>query len=322
MFTKRGLVSLETLVIFIAVILIAALSAGVLIRNSGILSQRAYSVSEESRERLVSGVDILSLSGEANITAETINDLEILLRLKAGSYPVQLKNLRLMFSSQGISTGGSLQHSSVVDSYSDIDLTSINGTESFVSDIESNTLDGSQSQEKISVVTIDDASYVRVNLSYASNHKDVNNPSPAVVDIPLGANINASGVAVDVLNEKIVVSGMVYGFVTVNGVLHNDSLSNATQAILTNFPYGTDHCSFDNLIPEKRFCMNVDIGDSDTTLETGELITLRYRFADNLHELNLEQDYELRLIPKEGAIESLKSKLPSTVVVERTTLYG
>ena len=72
-FDKKSLISLETLIILITIIVIAALAAGVIIRQSGLLSQRAVTVGDQSRERLVTGIEIIGATAIANISAETMN---------------------------------------------------------------------------------------------------------------------------------------------------------------------------------------------------------------------------------------------------------
>lgn len=318
---KKGLISLETLIIFIAVVLIAALSASVLIRNSGILSQRALTVSEESRERLISGVDIISVSGQANITDESINDLEILMRLKPGSQPVQLKNLQLLFTTQDTSTQGTLQHSTATNQYDDIDVSTVTNASSTISDIEDSILDTGSTIETIYLYNNSGSTELRINLSYASNNVDsITGESPALAIVSLGADLSNTGVTLSITDAPIKVNGAVYGFLTISGTTTTVLSLAGTTATISNFP-STDNCVFTTLIPEKRFCLDVSIGDGDTTLEKGELVSIKYSFRPE-NVLALEEPYELRLIPKEGAIETLNAITPSTVVVEKTTLFG
>lgn len=322
---KNGLISMETLIIFITVILIAALSAGVLVRNSGVLSQRAFTVSEESRERLVTGVDIVQLQATANLTAEELNYLEILVRLKAGSNPVQMKNLKIFLTTQITSTAGSLQHSTATDGYDDVDISSMNTTWQSITDIESYSKDTGNNNEYVRLVS---PNILQINLSYYSNNEDADyfSTTPHVANVSLGSSVNISenNTVIDLLDEPIIVNGMLFGFVTVDGNTSNTVAGGPnlalTNATISNFP-STDACDWNTLIPETRWCYKSQIGDGDTTLESGELVSLRYRLRP-LNYMRTESPYELRLIPKEGAIETLNAKTPSTLVVTKTTLYG
>lgn len=318
--SKKALISLETLIIFITVILIAALSAGVLIRNSGVLSQRAFTVSEESRERLVTGVEMVQLQATANLTAETLNNLEILIRLKAGSNPVQLKNLKVFLTTQITSTAGSLSHSTMTDGYTAINISNLSTSWIYIADIEDNSHDTGTTSERIRLVS---PNILQINLSYASNNieTDYYNAAPSEANISLGTSVNISdNSSISLVDEPIIVNDMIYGYVQIEGSAYNDSFVAGTNASITNHP-AADTCEWDSLIPEIRFCYRSQIGDGDTTLESGELVTLRYRMRD-LNYIRIESPYELRLIPKEGAIETLSTKTPSTLVVTKTTLYG
>ncbi len=324
-FSKKSLISLETLIILIAVVVIAALAAGVIIRQSGVLSQRAVTVGDQSRERLVTGLEVISVTGTANISAEKLNDFEILVRLKAGSLPVQLKNLKILYTTQNVAMSAALQHSSATDLYSDIDISSVNSSWQNISDIEGNDLEAtaSNTQELIRYNAL--TGNIEINLSYASNNPDPDDEDAtagALATISVGNLSDASGtpVVISVTNEPLMVHGVKFGYVTISGSANvNNSLS-GTTATLHNVPT-TDVCTFENLIQERRFCYVSKIGNGDTTLETGEMVALRFRLKP-FNLLPIETIYELQLLPKEGAIETISAVSPSTLVVTNSKLWG
>ena len=67
--SKKGIMGIETLIIFIAMIIVAAIAAGVLLRTQGVLQQKSLAVANEARERVVTGLEIISIT--ANIDACT-----------------------------------------------------------------------------------------------------------------------------------------------------------------------------------------------------------------------------------------------------------
>lgn len=319
---KKGLISLETLIIFIAVILIAALSAGVLIRNSGVLSQRALSVGEESRERLISGVEIMSMTGTADIDAETINDIEILLRLKPGSLPVQLRNLRVLFSTNDISTAATMQIEGASDTvFDDVDMSFVDDTwQSLGIDIEDSSYEIGTTTEQVRLYNDSGTWYLQFNLSYSSNNADPDTEEAgSLAIIPLGVTA-LTGSTLTLTDEPVEVNEMVYGYVNVADTFTVDGAFTGMTITLSNFPVST-FCRHDNLIPERRFCLEDSIGNGDTTLGNGEIIKLKYKFRTQT-ALGLQSYYDLQLIPTDGAIEKLQANTPSTVVVERVTLWG
>mgnify|MGYP000232915956 CR=1 FL=1 len=67
----RGQVGIESLVVFIAMILVAALAAGVLINTAGFLQNKATSTSHESQQQVSDRVTVISATGTVNNTSDT-----------------------------------------------------------------------------------------------------------------------------------------------------------------------------------------------------------------------------------------------------------
>jgi len=67
----RGQVGIETLIIFIAMILVAAVAAGVLINTAGFLQNKASSTSQDSENQVSNQVIVISATGNVNATGST-----------------------------------------------------------------------------------------------------------------------------------------------------------------------------------------------------------------------------------------------------------
>ena len=65
----RGQVGIETLIIFIAMILVAAVAAGVLINTAGFLQNKASATSHESQKQVSNQVIVISATGQVNMNA-------------------------------------------------------------------------------------------------------------------------------------------------------------------------------------------------------------------------------------------------------------
>lgn len=113
MFRKKAIMGVGVLLIFISTILVAAIAAGVLIRTSGAIGQKAVEVEKVSRERLTTGFEFVKVNSEANETAGTIENFELLVRLKAGSSPIDFEETVVILDTEDISVTLELANSTV-----------------------------------------------------------------------------------------------------------------------------------------------------------------------------------------------------------------
>jgi flagellin-like protein len=93
----RAQVGIGTLIVFIALVLVAAIAAGVLINTAGLLQNQAESTGQESTEQVSSGLEVVSASvGVDSSSPPSPNAApELTLQLSAGSDPVDLAELRI-----------------------------------------------------------------------------------------------------------------------------------------------------------------------------------------------------------------------------------
>jgi len=91
--TKKGAVGIGTLIIFIAMVLVAAIAAAVLINVSGILQQRAMATGKEAIAQVSGNIVIVSVRGNTDAGRANIDSLNITLTAAAGAGRVDLSQM-------------------------------------------------------------------------------------------------------------------------------------------------------------------------------------------------------------------------------------
>ncbi|TGC08691.1 archaellin/type IV pilin N-terminal domain-containing protein [Methanolobus halotolerans] len=107
----RAQVGIGTLIIFIAMVLVAAVAAAVLIQTSGILQQKAQSTGKQSTQEVSSNLMVKNIEGVRAVngsdTSETIDMLKLQVGLNVGSSPVDVNQVVISI------TDGSIAHNLV-----------------------------------------------------------------------------------------------------------------------------------------------------------------------------------------------------------------
>jgi len=97
---KKGAVGIGTLIIFIAMVLVAAVAAAVLINVSGILQQKSMATGKEAIQSVSSNIVIVSIKGQTNTNKTTIENLTVIMAAAAGAGKLDLSQMVVIVSNK------------------------------------------------------------------------------------------------------------------------------------------------------------------------------------------------------------------------------
>jgi flagellin FlaB len=98
----RGQVGIGTLIVFIALVLVAAIAAGVLINTAGFLQTQAQSTGEETTEQVSTNLVFLSTTGTLDNNADGVQVINTTVQLGPGSSSIDLNDSTIgVFSDAG-----------------------------------------------------------------------------------------------------------------------------------------------------------------------------------------------------------------------------
>lgn len=90
---KKAMVGIGTLIVFIAMILVAAVAASILIRTSENLEQRAQAVATQTTKEVSAGLSVEDITGYTNENKTRITHLLLIVRPRAGSLDIDLSSV-------------------------------------------------------------------------------------------------------------------------------------------------------------------------------------------------------------------------------------
>jgi flagellin-like protein len=99
---RRGQVGIGTLIVFIALVLVAAVAAGVLINTAGELQSRASDTGDDAQAQVSNQIDVVSATGE-DITGDSTEDVDtvtLVVKKSPGSDPIDLSQMTVQYTSQ------------------------------------------------------------------------------------------------------------------------------------------------------------------------------------------------------------------------------
>lgn len=97
-------VGIGTLIVFIAMVLVAAVAAAVLIQTSGVLQQKAQQTGKEVTAEVSSNLKVTSVVGQTDVNKTYIQLVNITVELSAGGSPIDFSKVVIKYINETSST--------------------------------------------------------------------------------------------------------------------------------------------------------------------------------------------------------------------------
>jgi len=102
---ERGQVGIGTLIVFIALVLVAAVAAGVLINTAGELQSRASDTGDDAQAQVSNQIDVVSATAEDTSSPldGNVEQLTLVVKKSPGSDPIDLSAATIQYTSSSVS---------------------------------------------------------------------------------------------------------------------------------------------------------------------------------------------------------------------------
>ncbi|MCK4614157.1 MAG: hypothetical protein KAU14_05070 [Thermoplasmata archaeon] len=87
---NEGAIGIGTLIVFIAMVLVAAIAAAVLVKTAGELQSRAKRTGQDAVDDVSGGVQVLLVEGQYDATTGEIDNLRVMIVLYSGTEPLDV----------------------------------------------------------------------------------------------------------------------------------------------------------------------------------------------------------------------------------------
>ncbi len=303
---KKGEMGVGTLIIFISMLLVAAVAAGVLIQTAGSLQEKSLATGDQARSQISTNAETIEVSATDGRDG-SLNDFNQLMKLAPGSDEIKLDDVIFTFNTKDKTSSLKYRGTSgicrrnVTSGYmtrkeETITTALTTAWYNFTEDID---YDGNYS-DRVRLAADSDA--LEFDFTSAST-----NYNYSISDI---SDASGTPVTFNVAKENINDNNLTFGKIKINGTADTNDTMPANS--ITVYPYGEGEGYF--TVEYLQEGTNFVAGN----LQHGDLIKLCYEAPQDIGE---DVQVRLNLIPKIGTATLTEFVTPDVISTERVYLY-
>jgi len=303
---RKAEMGVGTLIIFIAMLLVAAVAAGVLIQTAGSLQEQSLATGDQATSQISTHAETIEVSATDGRNGN-ITYFQELIKLSPGSDPIKLAQIIFTFNTKDRT--GTLKYRGT---NSICDLGNLNGyntwTEQIISDESvGNSVDNYTLNEDLDDDGATDYMYVynQTGVDYLYFHLS----SAGTWNVSLGIDIDVSN-TIGISSVQITNGSTVYGYATVSGTTTGGILNTSVTTTITPYNLGEGYFS---AVYEQQGTNWVN-----GNLQRGDIIRLCFEAPRDVTE---DEEVRLNLIPKIGTSTLTNFVTPDVISTERVYLY-
>jgi flagellin-like protein len=306
--SKRAEMGVGTLIVFIAMLLVAAVAAGVLISTASSLQEKSLATGQQAKSQISTNAEVIEIS--ATDGRDTyVNDFAQLMKLAPGSDSIKLD--QVIFTINTVNNTATLKYkgedSICVKRNSDgyntwnaeeinVDVGTGNNNYTLAEDLDDDGLDD---------YIFHNSTIIRVNLSSQPNF---------FWNISMGCDLTGASetdVRCEIEDARIGNSTDVYGYVDlIGGANENDTIQDNMTFTVTPYNEGEGYFSVEY---EQEGTNNVQ-----GNLQRGDVIKICYESPRNIGQ---DEMVRINFIPKIGTATLTEMITPDVISTNRVYLY-
>jgi len=304
---KNAEMGVGTLIVFIAMLLVAAVAAGVLIQTAGSLQEKSLSTGQQSRAQISTNAETIEVSASDGRDGDLL-DFQQIMKLAPGSDPIKLDQIIFTFNTK--------------DNTATLQYRGINSV------CEENNQNGynTWSMENITVAVdlvpndytlnndydddgVDDYMYLYNNTA-GVDYLYFNLSTHGVLNVSLGQDIGLTAQPIDLQNVAVSNGTDTILYVTLTAPAGPQIINASTNFTVTPFELGEGYFA---VVYEQTGTNHVD-----GNMQRGDVIRLCYEGPRDIIE---DEEVRLNFIPKIGTATLTQFVTPDVMSTERVYLY-